>query len=78
MTQRETTEATILNLLGPAQIEKKQILQKNKKQNMGEVVKFLAVNELPLCGNLESTESQVDRHDFSAGLFLKIVEYTLN
>lgn len=55
-----------------------------KKQNIyyiktiGEVVQFLAVNEMPLCGSLESTESQDDRHDFSAGLFLKMVAYTLN
>ena len=36
---------------------------------MGEEVQFLAVS-------VESTESQDDVHDFSAGLFLKMVEYT--
>ena len=37
-------------------------------------MKFLAVNELLLRGSLESTH---DDQDVSAGLFLKLVEYTL-
>lgn len=76
MTQREATGATISNLLGPTQIENPPPTYYIK--TIGEVVQFLAVNELPRCGSLESTESQDDRHDFSAGLFLKRVAYTLN
>lgn len=37
-------------------------------------MKFLAVNELPLRGSLETLH---DEQDFSAGFFLKLVEYTL-
>ena len=37
-------------------------------------MKFLAVNELPLRGSLKSPD---DDQDVSAGLFLKLVEYTL-
>lgn len=72
--KREATGATNSNLLGPTQIEKNSYYIKT----IGEVVQFLAVNELPPCGSLESTESQDDRHDFSEGLFLKMVAYTLN
>lgn len=70
MKQREETGETIANLLGPTQIEKNRYYIKS----IGEVVKFLAVNELPLRGSLESPH---DDQDVSAGLFLKLVEYTL-
>ena len=70
MKQREATGETIANLLGPTQIEKNRYYIKS----IGEVVKFLAVNELLLRGSLESTH---DDQDVSAGLFLKRVEYTL-
>ena len=45
-------------------------------KTIGEIVQFLAVNELPLCGTLESS-CDGEKMDFSAGLFLKMVEYTL-
>ena len=62
---------TIANLLGPTQIEKK---NRYYIKSIGEVVKMLAVNELPLRGSLESPH---DDQDVSAGLLLKLVEYTL-
>lgn len=37
---------------------------------MGEVVQFLAVNKLPLCGSLEIEQSQ-DNIDFLRKTFLK-------
>lgn len=73
MTQREATGETISNLLGPAQIEKNRYYIKT----IGEIVKFLAVNELPLRGTLESSCVGDGENDFNAGLFLKMVEYTL-
>ena len=72
MTQRKATGETISNLLGPTQLEKNRYYIKT----IGEIIQFLAINELPLRGTLESS-CDGENIDFSAGLFLKTVEYTL-
>ena len=63
MSQREATGETICNLIGPTQMEKNRYYIKT----IGEVVQFLAVNELPLRGSVESSNDD----DFSAGKLLK-------
>jgi len=65
ISQRESTGETICNLIGPTQME--------KNKTIGEVFQFLAVNKLPLRGSVESSNDD----DFLAGLFLKMVDYTL-
>ena len=55
MKEREETGETTANLR-PTEIEKCRYYIKS----IGEIVKFLAVNELPLCGSLESIHDDQD------------------
>lgn len=69
--RRQVSGETVACLLGPQQIEKNRYYIKS----MAGVVKFLAVNELPLRGDCETCDSEEDC--IAAGLFAKLFKYTL-
>lgn len=71
---REATGGTVDTLLvGKTQLEKKHCYFKS----VSSAIKFLCVNELGLCGTAETLRHDAANEDIASGLFLKLMEYTL-